>query len=156
MTLARCSPLSPKTNRALRHRPSSCRLLTRAFVPAGPRPRGPAGAAVLSPHCLNEMHARQMFVFEERPWSTRCLSLLCSLSSHKVQAELLFFVFCRVVWRVNADIKTTQSPFTATRLRFQADVDVVVMVMMAVCQVLSHCEVKNGADWESVFLSVCQ
>lgn len=40
LTLTLHELLCPKTNRALRHRPSSCRLLTRAFVLAAVDPGG--------------------------------------------------------------------------------------------------------------------
>lgn len=44
LTLSCCSPLSLRTDRGLRLPPSSCRLLTPAFVPKGPRSRGPPSA----------------------------------------------------------------------------------------------------------------
>lgn len=85
LTLARRSPLSPKTNRVLRHRPSSCRLLTRAFVPTGPQPRGPPCSLLIvwirctRGRCLSLK--RNLLL----------LSISVSVSSHLVQ-QIYFFL----------------------------------------------------------------
>lgn len=51
LTLTLHELLCPKTNRALRHRPSSCRLLTRAFVLAAVDPGGGGEATPLRRLC---------------------------------------------------------------------------------------------------------
>lgn len=69
LILARCSPLSPKTNRVLRHPAQQLLFANASLCPDG---RSASGATIRSLYCANKMHARQMFVF-----SLKTFTLLC-------------------------------------------------------------------------------
>lgn len=65
LTLARCSALSPKTNRVLRQ--PAQQLPSADTSHCAERALGLGGllgASILSPHCLKKLHAGQMFVFK--------------------------------------------------------------------------------------------
>lgn len=95
LTLAYCLPLSPKTNRLLHHPAQQLPSADTSHCANRPSASGTMRATILSPHCLNKMQARQMFVFKKQ--SPRLLRRLFTPSTC---ANLLLFLNCSLLRRL--------------------------------------------------------
>lgn len=160
LILARCSPLSPKTNRVLRHPAQQLLFANASLCPDG---RSASGATIRSLYCANKMHARQMFVF-----SLKTFTLLCPDTSPPHTWYLHRFTSCTLTQRfcfsdystVKPFISSTAfthlvpcclvylfrlygqkgCPFVATRFSFHVAIDLVVIVMVLLQQGLVMCD----------------